>query len=359
MKKILKQSVGVDIGKDELVSKYARLNESFHQEIVSSQELKNNLKGFKALLSWVNKLKVKDIELRFIIEATGVYYEALACYLVDHGQKVSVILPNRAKAFSKTLVIKTVNDMTASESLAVMGLEKQLDDWQKPGEEINHLKQLNREREQLIQERSMIKNQLHAEQHSAWSVERSISRMKDRIRYINKQIKQVEQEMQHILKGNPVLKDRIDKICSISGVGHITAMAVIAETNGFNLIRNKKQLVSYAGYDVVEKTSGTSVRGKPRISHRGNKNIRKAMYFPAMTAIKHDPKMKQLYQRLLNKHGIKMKALVAIQRKMLVLVYTLWRKDEVYDPEYVSKIKYLGQPHMETALTELDLVRSK
>ena len=122
--------------------------------------LKNNRKGFDKLLSWVNKLKVKDVEVRFVMEATGVYHEGLACYLVDKGHKVSVILPNRAKAFSKTLTTKTVTDMTASESLAVMGLEKQLDDWQKPGEQINHLKQLNREREQLIQERSMIKNQL-------------------------------------------------------------------------------------------------------------------------------------------------------------------------------------------------------
>jgi transposase len=336
MKKILKQSVGIDIGKDDLVSKYARLDESFHQEIVSSKELKNNPKGFKILLDWVNKLKAKDIELRFVIEATGVYYESLACYLVDQGQKVSVILPNRAKAFSKTLVVKTVNDMTAAESLALMGLEKKLDDWQKPDEEFNHIKQLNREREQLIQERNMIKNQLHAEQHSAWLVERSIHRMKDRIKYISKQIKQVEQEIQQILKANTSLNERIDKVCTLIGVGHITACAVIAETNGFHLIRNKRQLVSYAGYDVVEKTSGTSVRGKPHISHRGNKSIRKAMYFPAMTAIKYDAKMKQLYERLLNKHGIKMKALVAVQRKMLSLMYTLWTKNQAYDPEYES-----------------------
>lgn len=358
MKKMLRQSVGIDVGKDELVSKFARLYEDFHREIPSSKVVKNNLQGFSKLLSWCDKLKEKQIELRFVIEATGVYYEALACYLVDQGQQVSVILPNRAKAFSKTLTTKTVTDMTAAESLAVMGLEKQLDGWQKPGEEINHLKQLNREREQLLQERSMIKNQLHAEQHSAWPVEQSIKRMKDRIRYITKQIKQVDLEMRLILKGNAILKDKMDKICTMVGVGQVTAISVVAETAGFNLIRNKKQLTSYAGYDVVEKTSGTSVRGKPHISHKGNKNLRKAMHYPALTAIKHDPKMKQLYVRLLSKHGIKMKALVAVQRKMLVLIYTLWKKEMEYDPEYESKRKYLGQPTKETALTELDLVRS-
>lgn len=358
MKKMLRQSVGIDVGKDELVTKFARLYEDFHREIPSSQVVKNNLQGFSKLLSWCDKLKEKQIELRFVIEATGVYYEALACYLVDKGQQVSVILPNRAKAFSKTLTTKTVTDMTAAESLAVMGLEKQLDDWQKPGEEINHLKQLNREREQLLQERSMIKNQLHAEQHSAWPVEQSIKRMKDRIRYVTKQIKQVELEMRQILKGNATLQEKMDKICTMVGVGQVTAISVVAETAGFNLIRNKKQLTSYAGYDIVDKISGTSVRGKPHISHKGNKNLRKAMHYPALTAVKHDPKMKQLYVRLLSKHGIKMKALVAVQRKMLVLMYTLWKNDMEYNPEYETKIKYLGQPTKETALTELDQVRS-
>jgi len=358
MKRILRQSIGIDVGKDELVLKFARLHEDFQREIVSSQVVKNNLQGFSKLLSWCEKLKTMEIGLRFVLEATGVYYEALACYLVDHGQKVSVILPNRAKAFSKTLVIKTVNDMTAAESLAVMGLEKQLDDWQKPGEEINLLKQLNREKEQLIQERSIIKNQLHAEQHSAWPVEQSIKRMKDRIRYVTKQIKQVELEMEQILNGNASLKERIGQVCTIVGVGQVTALSVVAETAGFNLIRNKKQLASYAGYDVVDKISGTSVRGKPHISHKGNKNLRKAMHYPALTAIKHDPKMKQLYVRLLSKHGIKMKALVAVQRKMLVLIYTLWKNEQEYDPEYEIKLKNLGQPTKETALTELDQVRS-
>ena len=344
MGKFLRQSVGIDVGKEELVSRYARLDESFHQEVASSLTVRNDRQGFGKLLTWANKLKTTDIEIRFVLEATGVYYEALACYLVDQGQRVSVILPNRAKAFSKTLVNKTINDMTASESLAVMGLEKQLDDWQKPGEEINHLKQLNREREQLIQERSTIKNQLHAEQHSAWPVEGSLKRMKDRILYVNKQIKQVEKEMHQILESNTALKERVEKICTIKGVGYITVLGVIGETNGFNLIRNNRQLTSYAGYDIVEKTSGTSVRGKPHISHRGNKVIRKAMHFPALTAIKHDPNMKQLYLRLVTKHGIKMKALVAVQRKILVIIYTLWRKNEVYDPDYYNQGKYLGQP---------------
>ncbi|WP_257984719.1 IS110 family transposase, partial [Psychroflexus sp. MES1-P1E] len=74
-----------------------------------------------------------------------------------------------------------------------------------------------------------------------------------------------------LLKSHPEVKTRVDNICTIPRVGELTAVTVLAETNGFELIRNKKQLTSYAGFDVKEKQSGTSVKGKPRISKRGNR----------------------------------------------------------------------------------------
>ena len=78
-----------------------------------------------------------------------------------------------------------------------------------------------------------------------------------------------------------------------------------AETNGFELIRNKRQLTSYAGLDVKEKQSGTSVKGMPRISKKGNKYLRKAMHMPALAAIRCDVRYGAIFKRLVSKHGIK------------------------------------------------------
>ena len=129
----------------------------------------------------------------------------------------------------------------------------------------------------------------------------------------------------------------------------------MSETNGFNLTRNKRQLVSYAGLDVIVKDSGTSVKSKPRISHRGNKYLRKALHFPAFAAIRKNEHMKNLFKRLVQKHGIKMKAAIAVQRKMLELIYILWKKEEMFDAE-----KYQNQTTVKEieqaqglALTEL------
>ncbi|MCO5934207.1 IS110 family transposase [Mucilaginibacter sp. RB4R14] len=83
----------------------------------------------------------------------------------------------------------------------------------------------------------------------------------------------------------------------------------MAETNGFELIKSKMQLTSYAGLDVKEKESGTSVKGKPRISKRGNRYLRKAMYMPA---IRHSEKYKEIFMRIVSKNGLKMKVCVAV-----------------------------------------------
>jgi len=78
----------------------------------------------------------------------------------------------------------------------------------------------------------------------------------------------------------------------------LTAVTVLAETNGFELIRNKRQLTSYAGLDVKEKLSGTSVKGKPRISKKGNRHLQKAMYMPALSVIRREGRFKTLFVRL-------------------------------------------------------------
>lgn len=83
--------------------------------------------------------------------------------------------------------------------------------------------------------------------------------------------------------------------------------------------------------DVKEKQSGTSVKGKPRISKKGNRNLRKSMHLPALTVVKWDDNFRAIYARLVSKHGIKMKALVPIQRKILELIYILFKNETIYD----------------------------
>jgi transposase len=355
MFQIIKQTIGIDCSMETLDCFYGSLGSDLKQSIQHGKGFSNNAKGFEKLTEWAKKRADKTILLVFVVEATGVYHELLTNYLFDNGMQVSVVLPNRTSNFFRTTKTKTINDSSCARMITQFGLEKELDLWKKPQAVFNYLKQLTRERGQLIAERCSIKNQLHAESKGAFPDSGSVKRMKQRLKLIEKQVKEIEQEIKDQVEGNSELNKKVQNICTINGVALITSVTIIAETNGFDLIRNKKQLVSYAGLDVIEKQSGTSVRSKPRISRRGNRHIRKALYFPAFSAIKHTPLMKSHYASLIAKHGIKMKAAVAIQRKLLVLIYTLWKTNEPFSENYQTK--KLGQQLLVTP-KELDQVCS-
>ena len=336
MKQIVKQVAGIDVAQKELVVTLGMYND-WVPELYSHKSFANNIKGFMALVSWVKKLAGDEVSVRFVMEATGIYHESLGYFLEEHGHEVSIILPNKISNYFRTREVKTITDKTASETIAMFGLERRLDNWQRPRPIFKKLRQLTREREQLIQVRTIAKNQLHAEQSEAQPNPGSLSRLKKQIVFLNKQIREVKDEITELCRQDAKVQKSVDVITTIAGVGLLTTAAVLAETNGFELIRNKRQLSSYAGYDVREKQSGTSIRGKARISKKGNKYLRKAMHMPALAAIRSDERFKAVFARLVAKHGIKMKAAVAVQRKLLELIYTIYKKQTPYDKEYLKK----------------------
>jgi transposase len=350
MKRILKQVAGIDVAQKELVVCIGRIYDDWTVELYGHKTFANTTKGFEALLAWVGKHTSAEISLRFVMEATGVYHENLAYYLDDQGCQVSIVLPNKISAYFKSLEVKTITDKTASQTIARFGLERKLENWKRPGAIYKKLRQLTRERDQIVQERTIVKNQLHAELSEAWPHKKSIARIKQRIALLDKQDSEIQAELKALIKEDKDMQSVVIILCSLPGVGLLTAAIVLAETNGFELIRNKRQLASYAGFDVKEKQSGTSVKGKPHISKRGNKYLRKAMHLPALTAIRHDERFKAIFARLVSRHCIKMKAAVAVQRKLLEMMFTLVSKKIKYEKDYLNIQKTETKPEVQLTL---------
>lgn len=332
----------------ELVVSLGNMDENAEKSIYAYKTFPNNEKGFISLIDWVKKQTVTEYPLRFVMEATGVYHEPLAYFLSGKSYAVSIVMPNKITNFFKTLEIKTITDKSMSSAIALFGLEKSPADWEPPKRVFRELRQLTRERDQLIAERTMLKNQLHAEQAETWPGDRTIGRLKDRIIFINEQLKEILSEIQMALKHDAELNKTVETITSIPGVGLLTAAVVLAETNGFELIKSQKQLTSYAGLDIKEKESGTSVKGKPKISKRGNKYLRKAMYLPSLAAIRYSARYKAIFVRVVSRNGIKMKGAVAVQRKLLEMIFTMYKTKTIYREDYLQKLAG-------TQLTEISL----
>ena len=337
--KIVKQVAGIDVAQDELVVSLGQLKEDLSIQILSQQCFPNNAGGFVKLVTWVSRHADSQIFLQFVMEATGVYHECLAYYLTDHDHSVSIVMPSKISNYMRTLDTKTITDKTSSEAIMMFGLQRKLEQWKQPPPMYKKLRQLTRERDQLVSLRTMAKNRLHAEKSEAKPDKGSLARSNKQIEFFNKQIAEIVTSINELTGSNQELKRRITQLCTIPGIGILTAATILAETNGFDLITNKKQLTSYAGLDVREKQSGTSVKGKPKISKRGNRQLRKCLHMPALSSIRSDERMKAIFARLVSKHGIKMKAAVAVQRKLLELTYVLFKKDEDYDGAFYKKLE--------------------
>lgn len=336
-KNYLRLCVGIDVSDQRNDVAISAIDDQIVTHVIATTHFDNNPSGHERLEEWIERKRIKDVPLQIVLEATGVYHERLAYHLVNNEYELAIVLPNRIKNYCNSTSVRSVTDKISAKQIAEFGLLKKPENWQKPQPAIRNLKLLTREKNALHEERTAVNNQMHAYDKRFTEDVSAIKRSQNRIQMINDQIAEIENEIKAIIKKkeNAWLNEKVRKICTAPGLGFSTVISVVAETDGFSLFRSSRQLVCYSGYDVVFKESGTSVKKKTRISHRGNKYIRKALYFPALSAKTHDPNMSAFYERLFGRQQVKMQAYTAIQRKLLVLIYTLWKKDEVYNPTFV------------------------
>ena len=345
---MLKYSLGIDISKNEFHACLSIIDFNQQVKVKASRKFSTQLQGFKDLQIWINKHKKEDdIPLCITMEATGVYFEACALFLFKAGHEVSVVLPNKAKQYLKGVGLKTKNDKIDAAGLARMGAEQCLEKWQPLDDFFYTLRALTRHHQSLQEMKTNLNNQLHADMHSIYSNKAVIKQLKKLIDMLNKQIEDVEEGISKHLHSNAEVLEKVNHIEAIKGVGIITIATILAETNGFALFKSLSQLVSYAGYDIQENQSGNRI-GKTRISKKGNSRIRRVLHMPAFNVIRYEVGgFKPFFERILAKHNQKMKAYVAVQRKLLILIYTLWKKNQEYKPDLLHQKKIFGHENTE------------
>jgi transposase len=220
----------------------------------------------------------------------------------------------------QALGLKSKNDKIDSAGLGRMAAEQNLTLWEPMGDYFYKLRQLTRHYEQLQESKTHFNNQLHALNHSAFEVKEVLKQQKKMICLIEKQIKDTYKIIENHINSTEEIRQKVENICKIKGVGLLTVATIIAETNGFVLFKNIRQLVSYAGYDVVENQSGSHV-GKSKISKKGNSHIRRILHMSSFSVVRYDQRpFVDLYNRVYEKTKIKMKGYVAVHKKLLIYI---------------------------------------
>lgn len=333
----LKYSVGIDISKDNFAVCFCVINQHQVVKILGTRTFRNNYAGFEKLDYWIKNKKKHPIDLRIVMEATGVYYENVAWYLHGLEYYLSVVLPNRSKKYLEGIGLISKNDKVDAKGLARMGAEQNLALWCPPEENFLTLRDLTRQRQMIQESKTAFNNQKQAFLCAKERHPMVIKNLNEILETLERQLEELDKTLLKLIQEDQVLKEKIDKITLIKGVAWLTVVTVLAETGGFNMIRNQSQLVSYAGYDVIENQSGKHF-GKTHISKKGNARIRRIMHMPAFNVVKYEePVFKALYERVFDRSKIKMKAYVAVQRKLLVLIYSLWKNEQDYKPNIIIK----------------------
>lgn len=344
---ITKQSIGIDISKATFTACLCQRSEDGKLTFSKTVDFSNGNKGFNQFLRWAKGVTAHGTEVVFLMEATGVYYEHLAHHLHKISKTVHVVLPNTSKHYFSSLNIKTKTDAVDARILSQLGVERIHKPWSPPPAGLLQLRNLTRYYVQLQEQKTALGNIKHSKDCSYDVQSFIIKSNKKLIGEIDKEIARCTKEINSLVKADRALNKRIEKLATIKGVGMITIVTILAETMGFEEFNSAKQLVSYAGYDVVQRESGTSIKGKTRISKKGNRYIRNALYFPAMVACRYNATLKQAYMRIIQKKSSKMIGQVAIQRKLLILMYTIWKNNTVFIENYKESS---SDPKTETTL---------
>lgn len=330
----LKYGLGIDIAMESFDACLSLIDGSQQVHQKAHSTFTNNTKGFDAFLKWVQQHTPYAVPVVYLMEATGIYYEQLAWYLHSKNCSVAVILPNKAKQYKKSLGLKSKTDRIDARGLAQMCCEQSHKKWTPVSNSLYLLRLITRQIQALSGQLTALNNQLHALEHGMFR-DKEIEKMYAKQAELLQENKAaLQQRVEKLVNEDEVLKSRFEKILKIKGLGLQNLAVIAAETAGFATFENIAQLVSYAGYDVVEDQSGKR-NGKTKISKCGNAHIRKCLHFAAFNVVRYGlVPFTNLYERLYEKSKIKMKAYTAVQKKLLVLIYVLWKKEQDFDPGY-------------------------
>jgi transposase len=327
--------VGIDVSK----AKFDVAITHEGKKISSNATFENNLEGFKKLKSWIKKYSKGISEVHCCMESTGIYHEELAEFLQEEGFVVSVINPYQSKAFAGSQLLRTKNDKVDAGLLACYCAISQPQETVKIPDEVKKLRKLIRYLNQLIKTRAKEKTRLHSVKDDDVA-----HVVKATIIFLSQSIAQVEKLIKEHIKKHIKLRQEVELLKTIPGIGDKTAYEILGEIHiedGKTI--NVKAQVAHAGLAPREYQSGSSVRGKPRICRTGNANLRKALYMPAMCAIQKNQLLSEFYHRLVSAGKPKMVALVATMRKLLVIAIGILRTRKSFDPNWakIQQEKYL------------------
>jgi len=316
------ETFGIDISKDVF---------DCYGSAQGHLQFKNTEEGF------LKFLQILSDNTLIVMEATGYYHYRLAQFLHKKKQIVSVVNPLSVKRFIQMKLAKVKTDKSDAKAICEYGIINEVPLYNALTEVQSECLQLFRLMDSFIKKRTATKNKLHGEEvlgiPSNW-VYRSLKR--DR-KHLDKELLGIENQLLSLVRKDQ--QAQLTLLQSIPGIGLKTALFLIVVTDGFKKFETASQLCSYVGITPTIRESGSSVRGRSRISKVGNRKLRNLLFLCSFNACKYNKACREIYERIVNKGKSKKLALIAVSNKLLRQAFAIAKSGNSYDETYVSILK--------------------
>ena len=317
-------ALGLDVSKLKFDACLSRDGGKFRHRVFP-----NSPAGFAQLSAWLMKQTVERAHA--CLEATGTYGEALSTYLYEAGHTVSVINPAAIKAYGQSHLSRAKTDKADATLIARFCEERRPPAWQPLPAEVRELQALARRLDSLVEMHGMEANRLGVAGTQA--VRESLA---GHVAYLDGEIARTQKLIRSHIDNHPGLRGQRDLLLSIPGIGETTAAKLLSEIMDVKLYRSARQLAAFAGLAPRLHESGSSVRRKARLSKTGAPRLRKALYFPALVAMKHNPQIKALGARLKDRGKCPMEVIGAAMRKLVHIAYGVLKSGKPFEPLMVK-----------------------
>jgi len=298
-----------------------------------------NNPGLKKFDTYLNKRNIPLNETVIIFESTGVYSSNLKYYCAEKKIKAFIVNPKKSSNFAKVCGNRSKTDKI--DSKALYNFKNIIDSEKLVVPVIDQVAEnLN---SYLTSYKFVMKfeqaacNHLEALNNKKNAPKKLISSIKKEIKQLNKLKKNIIPEAIKFIKGDFQLKKDFENITSIKSIGEISGVCLLCMFRKYPNT-NRAQITALAGLDPIKKESGTSVRGKMRISKNGFAMIRNILYFPTMNAIQNNPQIKKFYNRLIKNHKLPSVALIASMKKLLLIAHAVYKNKTKYKIDNISTI---------------------
>ncbi|HSN10065.1 MAG TPA: IS110 family transposase [Hanamia sp.] len=299
----------------------------------SLSPVSNDIKGFNHIQKWLLKTLKNTDQLMVVMEYTGIYTYGLEHFLEQ--QKIKFVKRPALDIKRSIGMVRGKSDRVDSKFIARYGwLRKdELKPMTPPADEQFALQQLMSHRDKLVADRASYQSKLKelTLQMGGKMNEKITQSMTFIMDVLKQEIKETEKEIESLLRGNALLQRNYELLYSVIGIGFATAVHILIATENFTRFTDARKFICYCGVAPFEHTSGTSVRGKTRVSHLANKKIKSLLTMAATSAIQYDPELKIKYQQKVNEGKNKMSVINMIRAKLLQRVFAVVKNQKPYE----------------------------